>query len=341
VEFSVVIPARNEAPRIGACLEALAVQDVDASAIEVIVVAAGDDGTGRVAAQAAAGLPFGRFEVVDLPRGNKNAALQLGCPRATAPIVVLLDADTLVEPHALAALAAAVRGAPNHAVHGAALPRYDTCVSRYWELNRRLVKEVCFDGQLSGELIALRRETLTAHGLAMLFPEGAGAKDDMQLGRVLAAHGCTLGYVRDARATTMVPWTLGGLTTTMLRSRRAVMVLLPFSSAAMQAAVSAAIVGGPPAAVLLWAWSPRLAAAVLLPLVVHASRAALRIASLRERGFVRNLWRFLGFDMLGRALKIVAFVERLLGRDPARIFRGQRPHEPARGSTRPAPHVRA
>jgi hypothetical protein len=339
VRFSVVIPARNEAPRIRTCLEALAGQDVGASEIEVIVVAAGDDGTGSAAERVAAGLPFGRFEALDLARGNKNAALQVGCPRATAPLLVLLDADTIVESHALAALAAAVEADPLRVVHGAALPCFDTWVSRYWELNRRLVKDVRFDGQLSGELVALRRETLSAHDLTMLFAESAGAKDDMHLGRMLVARGYTVGYAPDARATTMVPWTLVGLASTMLRSRRAVMALLPFRSAAMQAAVSAAIVGGGPAAVLLYSRSPWLAIVALLPLAAHVGRATIHISSLREKGLLRNLVRFLAFDLLGRTLKIVAFVERVLGRDPSRIFRGQRPREPPYDSTSPARHL--
>lgn len=335
VEVSVIIPARNEAPVIGACLDALAAQSVGASALEVVVVAAGEDDTGGAAALAAARAQFGRFEVMRLAHGNKNAALQLGCARATAPIVLLLDADTVLGADSVAKLACALRDGPERALHGAALPRVDTWVSRYWELNRTLVKELRFDGQLSGELIALRRTTLAAYDLATLFPEAIGAKDDLGLGRALAARGCAIGYLPTARATTLVPWTLAGLAATMLRSRRGAMALLPLGEASLQAAVSVALIGGVPAALVASHWSGILAAVCLAPLVSHIGVLASRLAALRRRGLGDHrceLPRFLALDLLGRALKVVAFVDRVAGRDPPRTFRGQRPDELSRKS---------
>ncbi len=334
VDVAIVIPARNEAPLIAACLEALNRQTIGASALEVIVVAAGEDDTAGAAARAAARLPFGRFEVLHLASGNKNTALQLGCPRATAPIVVLLDADTVVAPSAIEELSRAIGEGPVRAVHGAALPRYDTRVSRYWELNRRLVKEVRFDGELSGELVAIRRATLAGSDLTALFPDSIGPKDDLYLGRVLAAQGCAIGYVRSARATTLVPWTLSGLATTMLRSRRSAMAVLPLGAASLQAAISAAIVGGVPAALVASRWSASLALIALAPLFVHTSMLVLRVGPLCQPGYRRDLPYFLGLDLFGRALKVIAFTERLIGRAPPRTFRGQRPYERARAMAR-------
>jgi hypothetical protein len=328
VEVSVIIPARDEASVIGACLDALAAQSLGAPALEVIVVAAGEDDTAGAAARAAARAQFGRFDVVRLAHGNKNAALQVGCARAAAPIVVLLDADTVLGTDTVEELACALRDGPERALHGAALPRFDTWVSRYWELNRMLVKELRFDGQLSGELIALRRATLAAHDLAALFPEAIGAKDDLYLGRALAARGCAIGYLPTARATTLVPWTLAGLAATMLRSRRGTMGLLPLRTASLQAAVSAVLVGSAPAALVASHWSLILAAVCLAPLVSHIGVLASRLATLRRRGLGDHrceLPRLLALDLLGRALKVFAFVERITGRDPPHTFRGQRP----------------
>ena len=175
-------------------------------------------------------------------------------------LCAFLDADTVLGTDSVEELASALRDGPERALHGAALPRFDTWVSRYWELNRMLVKELRFDGQLSGELIALRRATLAAHDLAALFPEAIGAKDDLYLGRALAARGCAIGYLPTARATTLVPWTLAGLAATMLRSRRGAMGLLPLRTASLQAAVSAVLVGSVPAALIASHWSLILAA---------------------------------------------------------------------------------
>lgn len=330
LDVSVVIPARDEADAIGGCLAALACQSVGAGALEVIVVAAGGDDTAGAAARAAAGLEFGRFEIVRLGRGNKNVALQAGCARVSAPIVVLLDADTELAPEAIAELAAALGDGAERAVHGAALPRFDTWVSRYWELNRKLVKDLRFDGTLSGEVVALRRTTLVAHDAAVLFPPRVGSQDDLVLGRVLAAHGCGIGYVASARATTLVPWTLGVLAATMLRSRRGLMAVLPADEAARQAAFSAAVVGGVPAALVTAPWSLAVAALCLVPLAVRAGVAARGIALLRARGLGdhrRELPAFLLLDVLGRTLKLWAFVERVLGREAPGTYRGGRPRE--------------
>ena len=122
LEVSVVIPARNEAAAIGGCVAALARQSVGAAALEVIVVAAGEDETAGAAEGAARGAGFGRFEVVRLERGDKNVALRIGCARAATATVILLDADTELAADAVAELARAVRGRA-HAVHGAAIDR--------------------------------------------------------------------------------------------------------------------------------------------------------------------------------------------------------------------------
>jgi hypothetical protein len=328
LEVSVVIPARNESAAIGGCLAALARQSVGAGALEVIVVAAGEDDTAGAAECAVAG--FGRLEIVRLQHGNKNVALQIGCARATAPIVVLLDADTELAPDAVAELARAVRVGAERAVHGAATPRFDTWISRYWELNRKLLKDLRFDGTLSGEVVALRRATLAAHDLATLFPERRGAKDDLYLGRALAARGCPIGYVPTARATTLVPWTLAVLATTMLRSRRGAMTQISIGDAAMQAALAAALVGGVPAALVASHWSPALAVPCVAPLTIHAGVLVRRVAALRRLGLgdhSRELPSFLLLDLLGRAIKVWAFIEHVVGREVSQGYRGGRPGE--------------
>jgi hypothetical protein len=327
MDVSIVIPARNEAPLIGECVEALGHQTLGASTLEVIVVAAGEDDTAGAAARVAAGLPFGRFEVVPLASGGKNAALQRGCARATAPIIVLLDADTVVEPDAVAVLARAVRNGPERAVHGAALPRFDTRISRYWELNRRLVKELRFDGKLSGELVAMRRVSLTGHDPQALFPDTVGAKDDLHLGRALAARGCAIGYAREARAVTMVPWTLRALASTMLRSRRSLMTLLPPGRAFLEGTFSAALIGAAPAALMAAHWSPLVGVILLAPLAAHVGLVVGRLAAVDVRGGWRDVACFLACDLLGRVFKFVAYLERVVGRHPPPTFRGERPDD--------------
>lgn len=102
-DFTVLIPARDEAPVIGATLAALAAA---APGAPVIVVDDGSaDGTGDVAR--AAGLPnLTVLEGAPPPAGwtGKLWALQQALARAATPRVLLLDADIRLAPGLAAAL---------------------------------------------------------------------------------------------------------------------------------------------------------------------------------------------------------------------------------------------
>jgi dolichol-phosphate mannosyltransferase len=104
--ISVVVPARDEADRLPACLEALA---AERDAAEVIVV--DDESTDATAAIAeAAGVRVVRG--APLPEGwaGKAWALQQGLDAARSELVVFLDADARVRPGLLAAVAERLAG---------------------------------------------------------------------------------------------------------------------------------------------------------------------------------------------------------------------------------------
>ncbi len=104
---SVVVPARNEAGRIGPCLAGLA-DDVDVT--EVLVVDdRSDDGTAAVARSAGAKVLAGE----DPPPGwiGKPWALQQGLEASKGDVVVCVDADTRPKPGLARALAAALEDA--------------------------------------------------------------------------------------------------------------------------------------------------------------------------------------------------------------------------------------
>jgi len=100
VVLTVVVPARDEAGRIGPVLEALG---RDPTRHRLLVVDdESSDGTARVAVAAGADVVAGRR----LPEGwvGKPWALQQGLDAAHSTWVVTLDADTIPEPGLLAAL---------------------------------------------------------------------------------------------------------------------------------------------------------------------------------------------------------------------------------------------
>ena len=99
---TVVIPVRNEAERLPACLEALAAQDMAAGEVEVLVVDGGSsDSTVAVARAFLAGRGWVRADVLHCAAGDRSSNLNCGLAAATAPVVVRVDARSRVPAHYL------------------------------------------------------------------------------------------------------------------------------------------------------------------------------------------------------------------------------------------------
>jgi glycosyltransferase involved in cell wall biosynthesis len=104
-DISFVVPARNEAAGIGACVDAL-VRQGDRTRVEVIVVDNGSsDATAAIATAHGA-------RVVPEPRPGLAHARQAGLVAAHAPILVFVDADTLLPPGWASAALAEFRRRP-------------------------------------------------------------------------------------------------------------------------------------------------------------------------------------------------------------------------------------
>ena len=111
---SVLIPARDEAPRIGACLASV-LDQISTPDLEILVLDDGSsDSTAEVARAAAAGDPRVRVLAGDpLPDGwlgKPHALDQLG-RGATGSVLVFVDADVVLAPHAVAATVQLLRSA--------------------------------------------------------------------------------------------------------------------------------------------------------------------------------------------------------------------------------------
>ncbi len=102
-KVSVVVPARDEAKRIGAALRSLANQDYPA--FEVIAVDdRSSDETGAIMDRVGEEDPRIRIlHVRDLPEGwlGKSHAMQLGAQRATGDLLLFTDGDVVFAPDAL------------------------------------------------------------------------------------------------------------------------------------------------------------------------------------------------------------------------------------------------
>ncbi len=186
IDVRVVIPARNEAEVIAACVAAVLGQ-----ATEVVVVDdASGDGTGERAA--AAGARVVRLDD-DLPEGwmGKPRACLAGTSGATAEWLAFVDADVVLHPSALATMAAATPATSTSIVGGL------DCRS-FWErlllpeLGLALAQDGFPDDFASGQCLLVRTDAYRAiggHG----HPSVRGSVvDDRDLARVLGGHDARL-----------------------------------------------------------------------------------------------------------------------------------------------------
>lgn len=198
--ISVVIPARDEADRLGPCLDGLR-DDPDVGEL-VVVDDCSSDATADIARQGGARVVDGQA----LPRGwcGKPWALEQGLRAATGDVVVFLDADTRPRRGLARELAALldevdlVTAGPRFhcASHGerllhpsmAATIPYRTgpgdAVGYQPDPSRAIA---------NGQCIAMRRETLlAAGGWARV---RANMTEDVALARALRADGLTMAFV--------------------------------------------------------------------------------------------------------------------------------------------------
>ena len=198
-----IVPARDEAERIGPCLAGLA---SDPDVTETIVVVDPDDRSPTAAVAAAAGA---RVVVTPpLPTGwvGKPWALQHGLEAASGAVLATLDADTRPLPGLLAALARELddgadlvtagtrfecETAGERFLHPAMLA---TLVYRFGPAGAEdLGPERAHRAMANGQCQAFRREQLVAAGGFTRAPDRM--TDDIALARSLAADGWRIRFL--------------------------------------------------------------------------------------------------------------------------------------------------
>jgi GT2 family glycosyltransferase len=167
---AVVIPSWNSAALLPRCLASLAAQEME---LETLVV---DNGSadGTLAYLEREGVPH-----VSLPRNvGFAAAVNLGAARVSAPLVLVLNADTVLEPGAVGALAEALAADP---ALGGVQPRLlqleeggemDVSAARLYSAGQRLSRDGrAFEsgaGEEQGEASARPQEVFGVCGAACL-----------------------------------------------------------------------------------------------------------------------------------------------------------------------------
>jgi cellulose synthase/poly-beta-1,6-N-acetylglucosamine synthase-like glycosyltransferase/peptidoglycan/xylan/chitin deacetylase (PgdA/CDA1 family) len=207
---SVIVPAWNEREGIVGTVRSLVASTHE---VEVVVVDdASTDGTAGVVES----LKLPGVRVVRVPKGGKSAALNTGIALSTHPILVMVDADTVVEPEAIDRLVQPFADPTVGAVAGnVKVGNRNSLVARWqhieyvigFNLDRRLYERFDCIPTVPGALGAFRRLAVNAAGGVT---EDTLAEDtDL----TIAVHrgGWRVVYVDDARSWTEAPATVGQL----------------------------------------------------------------------------------------------------------------------------------
>lgn len=196
---SVVVAARNEAPRIAAKIDNLLGLDYPADRLEVIVASDGSvDGT----VSAARSRGDSRVRVLDLPCLGKADVLNAAAAAARGDVLVFTDANSKLDRCALRALVAPFADPEVGGVAGdqrytpgrdeAAVARGER---RYWQLDRALKRAESRAGNVisaTGAIYAIRRE--------LFVPAPAGVTDDFAVSTAVICQGRRLVFAADAVA---------------------------------------------------------------------------------------------------------------------------------------------
>lgn len=208
---AVLVPAYNESVGIERAVRSLAASDyLD---FEVVVV---DDGSTDDTAEVAEGLALERVRVLRKENGGKASALNAGIAATTAPVVVMVDGDTVFEPEALRRLVQPLGDRSVGAVSGNTKVGNRRGLLGRWQhieyvtgfnLDRRMYEVLQCTPTVPGAIGAFRRDALEEVGGV----SGATLAEDTDLTLAIGRTGRRVVYAENARAWTEAPSTFGDL----------------------------------------------------------------------------------------------------------------------------------
>jgi cellulose synthase/poly-beta-1,6-N-acetylglucosamine synthase-like glycosyltransferase len=208
---TIVVPAYNEAVGIERAVRSLVASDY--RNFDVVVV---DDGSTDDTAAIVEGLRLANVRVLRKENGGKASALNAGIDASSAPVVVMVDGDTVFEPEALRRLVKPLGDPAVGAVSGNTKVGNRRTLLGKWQhieyvtgfnLDRRMYEVLQCTPTVPGAIGAFRREALVEVGGV----SGATLAEDTDLTLAIGRTGRRVVYAEDARAWTEAPSSLGDL----------------------------------------------------------------------------------------------------------------------------------
>jgi cellulose synthase/poly-beta-1,6-N-acetylglucosamine synthase-like glycosyltransferase len=220
-KVSVLIPAWKEAKGLTRVLARL--NHVRYHDWETLIVAGGDDGTFELAERLAQQLRSCPVKVLRQQPNGKNAALNVGLQEATGEVIVILDADTLVDPTWLTELMRPLESGIEAAC-GNYYPVRNTAWAAFEQAEKVVGNCVRQQGTLQGSgSIAIERNALERAGG---FPETVKVGVDFDLDLRCVAAGLRKAFVESSHVLSERPATLAEVWRNEVRWRRAHLRLL-------------------------------------------------------------------------------------------------------------------
>jgi cellulose synthase/poly-beta-1,6-N-acetylglucosamine synthase-like glycosyltransferase/peptidoglycan/xylan/chitin deacetylase (PgdA/CDA1 family) len=208
---AVVVPAYNEAVGIERAVRSLAASDYPD--FEVVVV---DDGSTDATAEIVEGLALERVRLLRKANGGKASALNTGIAASSAPVVVMVDGDTVFEADALLQLVQPLGDPTVGAVSGNTKVGNRRGLLGRWQhieyvtgfnLDRRMYEVLQCTPTVPGAIGAFRRDALQEVGGV----SGDTLAEDTDLTLAIGRTGRRVVYAEKARAWTEAPSSLGDL----------------------------------------------------------------------------------------------------------------------------------
>jgi cellulose synthase/poly-beta-1,6-N-acetylglucosamine synthase-like glycosyltransferase len=220
MKISIIIPAWHEEKEIVRTLDSLKQLNYLLKECELIIAASSDDNTYSIA-KGKNMHEFGRYLVLKQSPGGKNAALQQGIKESKGEIIVLLDADTLVDKDWLAEILKPLTEG-YYCINGNWLPIEESWLNKYLLIERiwgrRLLKQQSTSG---GGGIAFKRQLLNEIGINNLFNKNIYAGVDHHFGEQLIKRNYKIYFAEKAKTRTYYNKTLSGFIKDALRWKKA------------------------------------------------------------------------------------------------------------------------
>jgi cellulose synthase/poly-beta-1,6-N-acetylglucosamine synthase-like glycosyltransferase/peptidoglycan/xylan/chitin deacetylase (PgdA/CDA1 family) len=208
---AVIVPAYNEGVGIERAVRSLAASDYPE--FEVFVV---DDGSTDDTAEIVERLALERVRLLRKPNGGKPSALNAGIDASSAPVIVMVDGDTVFEPEALRCLVQPLGDPTVGAVSGNTKVGNRRGMLGRWQhieyvtgfnLDRRMYEVLQCTPTVPGAIGAFRRDALVEVGGV----SGETLAEDTDLTLAIGRTGRRVVYAEDARAWTEAPSSFGDL----------------------------------------------------------------------------------------------------------------------------------